>query len=112
MTRKSMTVGIHLNDMEYAAIKERADNAAARSIGAFLKAVVFDAPIPEQKLIRHTKVANPALIRQLIWIGNNVNQIARVVSQSNQISGTDAVSIFAALAIIAEELEALNEGAL
>jgi len=111
-TRKSKTVGIHLNDAEYAEIKVRAEAAAARSLGAYIKATVFDNPVPEQKIIRHTKVADPELIRQLSWIGNNVNQIARIVNQSSQISEAEAASIFAVLAVIAEELEALNKGAL
>jgi len=111
-TRKSKTVGIHLNDEEYAEIKARADAAAARSLGAYIKAAVFDKPVPEQRVIRHTKVADPALIRQLAWVGNNVNQIARVINQSKSISQTEAASLFAVLAIIAEELEALNEGAI
>ena len=111
-TRKSKTVGIHLNDEEYAEIKARAAAAAARSLGGYIKASVFDKPVPEQRVIRHTKVADPALIRQLAWVGNNVNQIARIVNQSSQISEVEAASIFSVLAVIAEELEALNEGAL
>jgi len=110
--RKNKTVGIHLNDGEYAVIKERAETAAARSLGAYIKAIVFHAPIPEKRTIRHTKVADPALIRQLTRIGKNVNQIARVINQSESISQTEAASIFAVLAVIAEELESLNEGAL
>jgi len=111
-TRKNKTVGIHLNDGEYAAIKKRTNTAAARSLGAYIKAIVFHAPIPEKRTIRHTKVADPALIRQLAWIGNNVNQIARVINRSESISETEAASIFAVLAVIAEELEALKENAL
>jgi len=110
--RKNKITGIHLNDDEYAKIQARADNAAARSLGGYIKAVIFDSPIPEKKVIRHTKVADPALIRQLAWIGNNVNQIARAVNQSKSISKTETASLFAVLSIIAEELEALNEGAL
>jgi len=112
ISRKSKTVGIHLNDDEYATIKARADIAAARSLGAYIKAVVFDTDIPEQRTVRHTKVADPKLIRQLAWIGNNVNQISRVINRSKSISQTESASIFAVLAIIAEELEALNEDAL
>ncbi len=111
-TRKCKTVGIHLNDDEYAEIKHRTEIAAARSLGAYIKAVVFDTNIPEQRTVRHTKVADPALIRQLAWIGNNVNQISRVINRSKSISQIESASIFAVLAIIAEELEALNEDAL
>jgi len=111
-TRKSKTVGIHLNDKEYAEIKARADAAAARSLGSYIKAAIFDKPVPEQKVIRHTKVADPELIRQLAWIGNNVNQIARVVNRSRFINQTEAVSLFAILSVIAEEMEALREDAL
>jgi len=111
-TRKSKTVGIHLNDDEYAEIKERADTAAARSLGGYIKAAVFDKPVPEQKVIRHSKVADPELIRQLAWIGNNVNQIAHVVNRSRFINQTEAAGLFAILAVIAEELEVLKEGVL
>jgi len=111
-TRKSKTVGIHLNDDEYAEIKARAGATAARSLGGYIKAAVFDKPVPEQKVIRHTKVADPELIRQLAWIGNNVNQIARAVNRSRFISQTEAAGLFAILSAIAEELEALQERAL
>lgn len=110
--RKCKTVGIHLNDVEHAKIKERATAAAARSLGAYIKAVVFNIDIPEQRTVRHTKVADPALIRELVWIGNNVNQIAHVINQSEHLGKVESASLFAALAIIAEELEALNEVAL
>jgi len=111
-SRKSKTVGIHLNDEEYANVKARADTTAARSLGAYIKATVFDNPVPEQKVIRHTKVADPKLIRQLAWIGNNVNQIARAVNRSRFISQTEAASLYAMLSVIAEEMEALREDAL
>jgi len=65
ITRKSKTVGIHLNDDEYAEIEERTELAAARSLGGYMKATVFNTPMPEQRTVRHTKVADPALIRQL-----------------------------------------------
>jgi len=99
-TRKCKTIGIHLNDVEHAKIKERADTAAARSLGAYIKAVVFDTDIPEQRIVRHIKVADPTLIRQLAWIGNNVNQISRVINRSKAISQTESASLFAVLAVI------------
>jgi len=111
-TRKSKTVGIHLNDAEYAEIKARADTAAARSLGAYIKAAVFDKPVPEQKVIRHTKVADPELIRHLSWIGNNINQITRIVNQSKNISNAESASLFGILAVIAEEMEALKVDAI
>jgi len=111
-TRKSKTVGIHLNDDEYAEIEKRTELAAARSLGGYMKATVFNTPIPEQRTVRHTNVADPKLIRQLAWIGNNLNQISRVINQSPAISQTEAASLFAVLAIMAEELEALNKDAI
>jgi len=44
-TRKSKTVGIHLNDDEYAEIKARAGATAARSLGGYIKATAFDKPV-------------------------------------------------------------------
>jgi len=111
-TRKSKTVGIHLNDEEYANIKSRADIAAARSLGGYIKAVVFDKDIPEQRTIRHIQVADPELIRHLAWIGNNINQITRIVNQSKNISNAESASLFGILAVIAEEMEALKVDAI
>jgi len=42
ITHKSKTVGIHLNDEEYAEIKTRADTSSVCPLGAYIKAVVFD----------------------------------------------------------------------
>jgi len=55
------------------------------------------------------KQADPELVRQLAWLGNNLNQIARVVNQSKQLSKANAAGIFSALALIAEELEIMNQ---
>jgi len=111
-TRKSKTVGIHLNDDEYALIKARAEAAAARSLGGYIKASVFDQPVPEQRVIRHTKVADPELIRQLSWIGNNINQISRVLNRSAFLEPAGLAGLFAMLAVITEEIEAIKESSL
>jgi len=71
--------------------------------GGYIKAIVFDAPIPEQKTVRHTKVADPTLIGKLAWLGNNVNQISRILNESKSISQTEGASFFVAPAIIAED---------
>jgi len=107
--RKSKTVGIHLNDDEYALIKARAEAAAARSLGAYIKATVFDKAVPEQRIIRHTKVADPELIRQLSWVGNNINQISRVLNRSVFLEPAGLAGLFAMLASIAEDIEALKK---
>jgi len=60
-TRKSRTVGSHLNDDEYTLIKARAEAAAARSLGAYIKAAVFDKPVPEQRVDGISKMEHPMI---------------------------------------------------
>ena len=51
---------------------------------------------------------DPALLRQLTGIGNNLNQIARRIN-SGQWSGLDRVHVISALSAIERELAALKD---
>jgi len=51
---------------------------------------------------------DPALLRQLAGIGNNLNQVARKVN-TQEWSGSDRVHVIAALAAIERELKGLRE---
>ena len=87
---------------------DRAEAAAASSPSFFIKSRIFDEEIIPVKKVS-VKQADPELVRQLAWLGNNLNQIARVVNQSKQLSKANAAGIFSALALIAEELEIMNQ---
>ena len=79
---------------------------------AGVKSGRYPQPVPEQRVIRHTKVADPELIRQLAWIGNNINQISRVLNRSAFLEPAGLAGLFAMLAVIAEEMEAIKESSL
>ena len=52
---------------------------------------------------------DPQLLRQLAGIGNNLNQIARIMNQKNQTgSALDRVAVMTALARIERELQAVR----
>lgn len=61
-------------------------------------------------VIRRTTEADPALIRQLAAIGNNVNQLARAVNQFG-LEPEDASRLLAYLSAVRGELSALREQA-
>jgi len=86
----------------------RAEASGAPSPSAFIKHRVFGSDFSPSYRGPVVK-ADPALVRQLSWIGNNVNQIARVCNRSRQLLPEQAVSIYASLALVAEELELLSE---
>lgn len=65
---------------------------------------------PDTDWVRKTKQpdpVDPALLRQLAGIGNNLNQIARAVNQ-NGVEALDAAKIVAALGEINGELQKLR----
>lgn len=85
--------------------------SGAPNPSAYIKHLIFDTafmPISRRPVAK----ADPALVRHLSWIGNNVNQIARVCNISRNLSPQEAASIYALLALVAEELEALSSAAL
>lgn len=66
---------------------------------------------PKQRpVIRRTTEADPALIRQLAAIGNNLNQLARAVNQFG-LEPEDASRLLAYLSAVRGELSALREQA-
>jgi len=65
---------------------------------------------PDGDWVRQTKKAepaDPALLRQLAGIGNNLNQIARKVNTGDW-AGLDRVAVVAALAAVERELSELR----
>jgi len=108
---KGKNFSLWLSPKHKAELLARTEAVAADSPSAYIKSRIFDEVIiPARK--SSVKQADPKLIQQLAWLGNNLNQIARVTNQSKQLSKANATGIFSALALIAEELEILNQQAI
>jgi len=108
---KGKNLSLWLSPNQQAELATRTQLAGAGNACAFIKSRIFDEEIIfiQPSIVRR---ADPELIRQLSWIGNNVNQISRAINQSKQIGSIETVGIFAALSLIAEELEIIGATAL
>lgn len=86
-----------------------AARAAGVSLSDWLRAQIDEsqrtgiAP-PGRRTRRNYTPADPELLRQLAWIGNNINQLAR---RANATRAIDAVSILAELASLRSVLSSL-----
>ena len=90
-------IKIRLNDDEYSSIRERCNQP---QLAVWLRDLALG-----QRKRRPIPIADPALLRQLAAIGNNVNQIAR---WCNEHQPSDSVSVSAALVAISRELNELK----
>jgi len=107
---KNKNFSLSLNQDEQDLLRTRTASSGALTRSAYIKHKSFDTEFtPSYR--GHVVKADPALVRQLSWIGNNVNQIARACNRSQELSSEQAASIYASLSLIAEELEALSEAA-
>ena len=105
---KGKNFSLWLSPEQETKLLARTEASAAPCPSAFIKNRIFDTEF-EPIRIRRIKQADPALIRQLSWIGNNLNQIARVTNCSAALSPLEAAQVYAALSLIAEDIEALGE---
>jgi hypothetical protein len=78
---------------------------AGRDFSSVTRALLLDTPIPEPKTPVRREVirkrmteAEAEQVRQLAWIGNNLNQIARAVNQ-----GAGALQVMGALVSLERE---------
>ena len=94
---RDKVVKLRVSDDELARLKERSDRPR---LAEWLR----DLGLGQRKR-RAIPVADPALLRQLAAIGNNLNQIARWTHSREPV---EAMAVSAALIAISRELEALR----
>jgi len=98
------TLGIRINDTEYATLKKRAaDNNT--SMAKLLKSIATNKPL------RVIQTANPSILYQLSNIGNNINQIARAANTANKsgaLSDAAAKQIYAILCDIDDDINGVT----
>lgn len=95
--KRDKTIKIRVNEEELIGLRERCDRPR---MAEWLR----DLGLGQRKR-QPVPVADPALLRQLAAIGNNLNQIARWAHRQEAV---DAVAVAAALMAIARELEAVR----
>lgn len=91
MSRKRY-IQIRVTDDELTAIKERAGNV---STSTFLRQLALDQPIaqppnPSREIIHK---CDPELIRQVNYIGNNINQIAKQLNSGTELSNAVLIAL-------------------
>jgi len=107
---KGKNFSLWLSPDQEITLLSRARKSGAPNPSAYIKHQVFDTKfVPSYR--GPVVKADPALVRQISWIGNNINQIARACNRSQELSPEQAARIYASLSLIAEELEALSEAA-
>lgn len=99
--RRTRSIKIRMTDAEHAALVERCGQHA---LAAWLR----DLGLGQHVQRRHrVPEADPALLRGLAAIGNNLNQVARRVN-SGQWSAADRLTVLAELRAIHDELHELR----
>ena len=106
--KKHQTIGIWLSDVERTKLSEAAARLGVTK-GKALKAVFFEATLPTPRKI---VTADPNLVRQLAYIGNNINQLtyqANKASKSGELSDALFMSLLIQLTEVTEQLETLRK---
>ena len=104
--RRTHTVKIRANDQELVELRARVPDGL--SLSAWLRGLATGQPRqpkPGPKR-RHSDPRDPALVRQVARLGNNLNQIARWANTYK--GGADAVQVLAHLEAISREIDSLS----
>lgn len=104
LIKSTKEIKIRLTEEEHQALLNRCTKA---SLATWMRETCLG-----EKQTKQSKVieVDPKLLRQLAGIGNNLNQIARLVNQhSKQDSVLDRIAIITALSSIERELQRLND---
>ena len=101
MDKREKIIKIRATDDEYSALMERCSKPR---LAEWMREYCLGAKVP-----RANKVPNvdPALLRQLSGMGNNLNQIARAI-HSQDWKPVDRVQIMAALSSLQRELNLMR----
>ena len=103
VAKRTKEIKIRLTEEEHQALLKRCTKA---SLATWMREICLG-----EKQTKQSKVieVDPKLLRQLAGIGNNLNQIARLVNQHNKKldSTLDRITIVTALASIERELKSV-----
>lgn len=99
--KREKIIKIRCTDSEYEELKKRSPKPR---LAEWMREKCLDVKPPRSRKVPD---ADPALIRQLAGIGNNLNQIARQIN-SQQWQAVDRVQVVSALSAIERELVRLG----
>ena len=103
IVKRQKEIKIRLTDEEHQALLDRCTKG---SLASWMRESCLN-----EKRTKQSKVieVDPKLLRQLAGIGNNLNQIARLVNQESKAnSAIDRIAIITALSGIERELQRLH----
>lgn len=107
--KRQTRLNLRLNDDEYELIKSRAEGFGL-PMATFVRVFLLGLPEPAKRL-HDLPIVDPKLLRQIISIGNNVNQLTRyahiVSNDPKKILNT--LELAFVLQTIADELQFLRE---
>ena len=109
MTKKEIVnrqreIKIRLTDAEHEALLARCTKP---SLATWMRETCLGEKQTKQSRIQEV---DPQLLRQLAGIGNNLNQIARIINQQSKTDAPlDRVAVITALSGIERELQRLND---
>lgn len=102
--KRTKEIKIRLTESEHKALLNRCTKA---SLATWMREICLG-----EKQTKQSKVieVDPNLLRQLAGIGNNLNQIARLVNQESKVSSAiDRIAIITALSGVERELQRLHD---
>ena len=107
--KRQTRLNLRLSDLEYAQVLQKAEGFGL-PLAKFVRVSLLGLPEPAKR-IHDLPVIDPALLRQLVSIGNNVNQLTRYAhSMSLDPKQTlNTLELAFALQRVADELQLLRE---
>jgi hypothetical protein len=104
IVKRQKEIKIRLTDEEHQALLDRCNTA---SLASWMRETCLS-----EKRTKQSKVVevDPQLLRQLAGIGNNLNQIARIINQQSKTNeAIDRIAVITALSGIERELQRLHD---
>ena len=104
IVKRQKEIKIRLTDEEHKNLLDRCNTA---SLASWMRETCLS-----EKRTKQSKVVevDPQLLRQLAGIGNNLNQIARIINQQSKTNeAIDRIAVITALSGIERELQRLHE---
>ena len=102
--KRQKEIKIRLTDAEHEALLDRCTKP---SLATWMREICLGEKQTKQSRIQET---DPQLLRQLAGIGNNLNQIARIINQQSKTNeAIDRIAVITALSGIERELQRLHD---